>query len=421
MGGILLAQVLPTRAGNWDTVDPGLQEERVVESQEVRTAVVGVLRPTIDRLTDEVVASVVEAVPPFQEWWGGRLDVRDGVHQGIAGFLELLESGNDEKLPGHEVFFDFGRSEVRAGRSVGSVLAAYRVGAQAAWRAMVETGDGAGIEPRALYALADAIFAYIDRLCTATVEGYAYEQSLGAVERVDARRRLVELAVRWPPASIPELTGAAADAGWRLPGELAVVAFRDERSARVASRLPPDALVARVDGTGWAIVGDPDGPGRRATILHGLRGVRAGIGPTVAPTAAAQSARLAERALALVAAGEQPVLADDRRVDLLLLGDTAVARALVDDILEGPLSVAPAASRERLVETLAAWLEHQGEVRPAAEQLHVHTQTVRYRVAQLRELLGDRMGRPEGRLELELALQARRLMAPGLVSETRSG
>ena len=61
-----------------------------------------------------------------------------------------------------------------------------------------------------------------------------------------------------------------------------------------------------------------------------------------------------------------------------------------------------------MLETLAAWLEHQGEVRPAAQQLHVHTQTVRYRVAQLRELLGDRMATAEGRLELELALRARR-------------
>jgi PucR C-terminal helix-turn-helix domain len=384
-------------------------------SREVRTAVVGVLRPTIDRLTDEVLASVVEVVPPFQEWSGGRVDVRDGVRQGIVGFLELLEDGAEDRLPGHDVFFGFGRGEVRAGRSVGSVLAAYRVGAQAAWRAMVETGDAAGIAPRELYALADAIFVYIDRICAATVEGYAYEQSLGAVERVDARRRLVELAVRRPAASMPELTGAAADAGWRLPARLAVVAFRDERAARVASRLPSDALVARVDGTGWALVGDPDGPGRRATVLHGLRGVRAGVGPAVAPTGAAESARLAERALAL--AGDGPVLADDRRVDLLLMGDAGVARGLLDDVLDGPLSVAPEASRERLVETLAAWLEHQGEIRPAAEQLHVHTQTVRYRVAQLRELLGDRMGTSEGRLELELALRARRLVAPGPVRD----
>jgi hypothetical protein len=383
-----------------------------VESQEVRTAVVGVLRPAIGRLTDEVLTSVVEAVPPFQEWWGGSLDVRDGVEQGLRGFLERLDSGSEERLPGHDVFFDFGRSELRAGRSVGSVLAAYRVGAQAAWRGMADTGHDAGIEPRALYALADAIFTYIDQLCAVTVEGYAYEQSMAAVQRVDARRRLVELAVRSSPASEPELAGAAADAGWRLPARLAVVAFRDERVARVASRLGPDALVARVDGTGWAIVGDPDGPGRHATVQQGLAGVRAGVGPAVAATAAAESARLAERALRLARGAPGPVWAADRRIDLLLAGDPAVARGLVDDVL-GPLASVPDATRERLVETLGAWLEHQGEVRPTAQQLHVHTQTVRYRMAQLRERLGDRMGSAEGRLELELALRARSLAAPG--------
>ena len=67
-------------------------------------------------------------------------------------------------------------------------------------------------------------------------------------------------------------------------------------------------------------------------------------------------------------------------------------------------------TRERLVETLEVWLECQGEVRPTAERLHVHTQTVRYRVAQLRELLGDRLQTPDGRLELELAVRARRLL-----------
>jgi hypothetical protein len=387
-----------------------------LESQDVRAAVVGVLRPTLSALTDEVLSSVVEAVPPPEEWWGGRLDVRTGVQQGLAGFLELLEAGSvDGALPAHDLFFDIGRSERRAGRSVGSVLAAYRVGAQAAWRGMVATGDDAGVEPRSLYAVADAIFAYIDRLCVATVEGYAYEQSLSAVERVDARRRLVELAVRRGPGVAlggPELEGAAADAGWRVPSCLAVVGFRDERTARVAARLPPDAVVARVDGTGWALVGDPDGPGRRATVLQALDGVRAGIGPTVAVAEAAVSAALAERALALSAGAPGPVRADDRRIDLLLLGDPALAGGLAQDAL-GALELAPPGARERLVETLAAWLAHQGEVRPVAQQLHVHTQTVRYRVAQLRELLGDRMATAQGRLELELALRARDLAVPG--------
>src|SRR6478735_2113140 len=49
-----------------------------------------------------VLSSVVEAVPPFGEWWGGALDVRDGVDHGIRGFLELLESGSDERLPSRD-------------------------------------------------------------------------------------------------------------------------------------------------------------------------------------------------------------------------------------------------------------------------------------------------------------------------------
>ena len=88
-----------------------------MEPDDVGVAVVDVLRPTIAALTDEVLSSVVEAVPPFTEWWGGTLDVRDGVDHGIRGFLELLEGGGaaaPERLPNHDVFFAFGRSELRA-------------------------------------------------------------------------------------------------------------------------------------------------------------------------------------------------------------------------------------------------------------------------------------------------------------------
>jgi DNA-binding PucR family transcriptional regulator len=38
--------------------------------------------------------------------------------------------------------------------------------------------------------------------------------------------------------------------------------------------------------------------------------------------------------------------------------------------------------------------------------LHVHPQTARYRIAKLRELLGDQLDDPDARFELELALRA---------------
>jgi DNA-binding PucR family transcriptional regulator len=41
-----------------------------------------------------------------------------------------------------------------------------------------------------------------------------------------------------------------------------------------------------------------------------------------------------------------------------------------------------------------------------AAEMHVHPQTARYRVARLRELLGDQLDDPDARFELELALRA---------------
>ncbi len=40
--------------------------------------------------------------------------------------------------------------------------------------------------------------------------------------------------------------------------------------------------------------------------------------------------------------------------------------------------------------------------------MHVHPQTARYRLARLRELLGDDLDNADARFELELALRARR-------------
>jgi PucR C-terminal helix-turn-helix domain len=47
-----------------------------------------------------------------------------------------------------------------------------------------------------------------------------------------------------------------------------------------------------------------------------------------------------------------------------------------------------------------------------AAHLHVHPQTVRYRIARLRELLGGAMDTPAGRFELDLALRIDRALTP---------
>jgi len=94
-----------------------------------------------------------------------------------------------------------------------------------------------------------------------------------------------------------------------------------------------------------------------------------------------------------------------------VLRNPELAAALVQSRLAAVEALRPH-ERERLLETLGAWLGLQRHTPAVAEALHVHPQTVRYRLGKLRELLGETLETPDGRFELELALRARRAAAP---------
>ncbi len=368
------------------------------------------LRPGLPALVDDVIAAVREAVPPYRRSLEGSFgrNVRVGVEQALGGFLELVESGDEARLPGREVYVELGRGELREGRSLDALLAAYRAGAQLSWRRLAAAGDAAGLEPPVLYTLAEAIFAYIDELSAASAEGYAQAQSAAADERGARRRRLLELLCREPAARPTDIEAAAEQAAWPLPKSVAALAFESERPERIASRLSPDVLVAGGDPVTWALVPDPDAPGRRAELERAVDGsAAAALGPAVACFEAAQSARRAELALSVARTRSEGelVVADEHLLDLLLARDDGLTEDLVRTRLAPLRELAPG-PRGRLTETLQAWLDCAGEVRLVAEALHIHPQSVRYRMGQLRELFGPALDEPALRLELALAMRA---------------
>jgi DNA-binding PucR family transcriptional regulator len=106
------------------------------------------------------------------------------------------------------------------------------------------------------------------------------------------------------------------------------------------------------------------------------------------------------------------LLADEYRLEILLGLDRRLADDMARDALRD-LDAETQASRERLISTLEAWLRHRGRTEEVARALHVHPQTVRYRLAQLRDLFGDALDDPDARFELSLALRA--------ASDQRSG
>jgi DNA-binding PucR family transcriptional regulator len=60
--------------------------------------------------------------------------------------------------------------------------------------------------------------------------------------------------------------------------------------------------------------------------------------------------------------------------------------------------------QSRLAETLLAVLAHQGSVRLAAAELHIHQNTVRYRLETIRTELGIDLDHPPARLWIWLRL-----------------
>jgi hypothetical protein len=400
-------------------------------------AIADVLRPLIPSLSDEIIDAIRRDVEPYRRPLAGTFgrNVRMGVEIALARFLEGESSDR-----ARSAYVELGRGEFRDGRSLDALLSAYRVGARIAWRRAYEAGERAGIDPRELYALGEALFAYIDRISAESADGWAQAQSAAAGERQRRRRRLVTLLAQQPAAD-PETIRAEADqAGWPLPASVAALAVGEPTpvasadgdgsaggaappgapdrapaadaqadASRLATRLGPEVIAAPVDGAVLAFVPDPDAPGRRAQLARALDGEVAALGPACTLAHAGRSAARARLAHRLAVEGILPagslVVAEEHLATLVLHADPTLGAELAEREL-APLDALSPGPRAKLRATLMAWLDHRGRVEEVAHALGVHPQTVRYRLGQLRDLFGDRLEDPEGRLALALALRA---------------
>jgi DNA-binding PucR family transcriptional regulator len=139
------------------------------------------------------------------------------------------------------------------------------------------------------------------------------------------------------------------------------------------------------------------------------------LGPSVpldrAPASLARARDLAELVRTGAVRGGGVVRWSDHLPALLLTRDTGLVAEMARSRL-APLARLRRPQRERMADTLLSWLESGLNANEAAERLHIHPQTVRYRMRRLEELFGARLRDPGERFELELVLRARRILGP---------
>ncbi len=381
------------------------------------TGLAASLRPALPGLADETIAAIGREVPdyarPLEGPFGDAL--RRGVQRALERFVDAIADGQVAVRAGEDtrsgIYVELGRGEQRAGRSLDALLSAYRLGARLAWERFVVAAEAAGEQPHTLYALAGAIFSYIDAISAESVDGFTQEQARSAGERARRRRALARALTREDVLDPEELAALARDAEWDVPAAVAALVVQGDHDAdRLASRLGLDVIAAAEADHVVALVPDPLAPGRHAQLVAALpAGAPAALGPEVPPGRAALSRARATAALRLLVQGRidgsSPVRADEHLMTLLLHGgDPALAVDLATQAL-APLEGLTDAARERLVATLRVWLDHPGRVQQVAAILDVHPQTVRYRVARLYERFGQALDDPDRRFGLALALR----------------
>jgi PucR C-terminal helix-turn-helix domain len=386
--------------------------------RELPPAVADAIEPELPAVSAAILAAIAREVPEYARPLEGSFGrgIQTGVTEALSQFVALIRDPESGRGQGREIYVGLGRGELHQGRSLDSLLAAYRVGARVAWRHLGETCLEAGIEAPVMNLLAESIFAYIDGISAESVEGYSEERAAAAGERERRRYRLVTLLTASPPADEEAVRSAARDAEWTVPKQAAPIACAPADLRRLAPRLPSGSLAATLADRGCVIVPDPDGPGRGAELERSAKDLTLAVGPAAAAEGIGASWTVSMRLLDAIDAGEieaEGVVRADRHLMALALSDASELLQGIGGRRLAPFAELTPRARQRMEETLLAYLRNQGSVAAIATELHVHQQTVRYRLAKLRELLGEDLDDPDARFELEAVLRAGLQPQPG--------
>lgn len=315
-----------------------------------------------------------------------------------------------------------GLRRAEQGMAYADVLEAFRVGGRFLWETLVDRADDDSRDIL-LRAAAD-IWAVTDELSSTVTEAYR-----SAV--VDRARRSDQLRGVMVGALLDgESTGAERD--WRaatvldLPPDGGFVVVSAECTSPGSEALPDvERILRRQNLTGAWRLDHEHHEGlvvlplsydvsrlveALAELATGRVGISAVFSRLDASHAACQEAR---QAAATATPGTASVIRfEEHPLAVLLAASPDPTTTLVRRTL-GPVLALPRDEAAIILETARTWLAAGGSTSTAAKSLHLHRNTVRYRLRRLEELVGRDLTHPVDAAQIHVALEGARILGLG--------
>jgi hypothetical protein len=336
--------------------------------------------------------------------------IADIVLRNVEIFFRSVVDGRPPSEADLITFRESAKARATEGMPLEDLLHAYRLGGRLGWQAIVD--EATPEEQSTLKSGADLLMAYVDRVTAAVTEAYLEEREHPVSEEERVLRELLDAVMQTGPIDF-RLQELAERFGFPIadryrPFAKAMPGAPARDHSRAAARLRARGVLAltegnRVGGLLPPEVGDlPAGDGNAVFAVGEATG-RAEL------TEALEEVRLlVDFGCRLGRAGR--ISPADLLPELLLARSPRLASLLERRAL-GPLEEYAERRSSDLVETLMAFLAVDLDRRAAAEHLHVHPNTLDYRLRRIGELTGLDLGRVDDLVLLALAARARAVAA----------
>ncbi len=383
--------------------------------EDSRRAVSELLLARLPEVTADVVAEVQRAVPAYRRLTDDQLsDMTAITTWALVRLLEAWRSDGGLDDGDRARFRAIGAARAEDGRPLPAVLRSYRVAAALAVVRVMELGSGS-LDTADLRVLTRVVLALTDELTEAVTAGYGSARDRLSGDRGRALRDLLDDLLVGRQSSAGAVADRSRELGLDLPEHVLLLVVEPADAARVLA--PPALDALRAD------LGRPTGDadplatlhGRRAVLLlpdtgldavepvvraRGLRGCAVRRQPLLDVAAGHRLAAAALDTAPAHAFASRAVLTDGDAHLLALLAGRPGARP--EDVVRTVLGPLADADHAHLLQGLGAYLS-AGSATDAAALLHVHPQTLRYRLRRVAAVTGRDPRDPWHRLVLDVA------------------